>query len=95
MEHHSLFVHKKPEEDELAAVVMEYLREHPDAMDTAEGIADFWFDRSLVKVELRRLMKVLDTLVQLGLLLEVRKIDGALYRLNSAGCKSAGEHEIH
>lgn len=42
---------KAPEHDELCDALLGYLDDHPNAMDTIEGIASWWIPRRDVPVE--------------------------------------------
>ena len=55
-------------EFELGQAVMSYLEEHPEAMDTRDGIAEWWLARHEARVELRRLSRVLEKLAAEGIL---------------------------
>lgn len=54
-------------ESGLAAAVMEYLAEHPQAMDTIEGIAGWWITQE-PHVDLQVLSRVLNRLRAEGIL---------------------------
>jgi Fe2+ or Zn2+ uptake regulation protein len=62
--------------------VMCYLAEHPQAMDNVQGIAEWWVMRQQVRVEVETLVKVLEQLVDEGLIEKVDSANGPLYRLN-------------
>ena len=77
----------KQEEDLRALVLQElvlrYLAEHPGAMDTLEGIAEWWISREQLRVDLERLSRVLNELTGSGVLEEMGSGDGRIYRLRS------------
>jgi hypothetical protein len=52
----------------MAEAVMEYLAEHPHAMDTQSGIAEWWIMRRQVRVDVELLGRVLAGLTEKGLL---------------------------
>jgi hypothetical protein len=56
------------EESELREAVLRYLDEHPEAMDTLEGIAAWWIMRDQVRVEVTAVSRVLQRLTGEGLL---------------------------
>jgi len=60
---------------------MKYLAEHPKAMDTLEGIADWWVMRQQVRVDLDSLGRVLRLLTAQGLIDVDGEGDQARYRL--------------
>jgi hypothetical protein len=68
-------------EEELASVVISYLTEHPQAMDTVKGIAEWWVVSRQVSVEAEILASVLQKLVDQGYLEKVDSSSGPLYRL--------------
>ncbi len=55
-------------EEELTSAVLGYLAEHPRAMDTLEGIAEWWIARQQIRVEVATLASVLRRLTERGLL---------------------------
>ena len=60
---------------------MKYLAEHPKAMDTLEGIAEWWVMRRQVRVDLDSLGRVLRLLTAQGLVDVDGEGDRARYRL--------------
>lgn len=54
-------------EEEIAALIMGYFEEHPQAMDTLEGIAEWWLMRKWVRAEVEALSRVLRQLAERGL----------------------------
>lgn len=66
---------------ELAKAILEYVAEHPDAQDTAEGIASFWVLRQEVKEDVEDVLSVLRELTQSGQLEENKRGGSVLYRL--------------
>jgi hypothetical protein len=71
------------DEAELAEAILEYLSEYPHAMDTLEGIAEWWVMREQVRVEVDALVRVLQQLTKDGLLEEIGPDDNPRYRLRS------------
>jgi hypothetical protein len=55
-------------EEELTSAVLQYLAENPRAMDTLEGIAEWWIARQQIRVEVATLARVLRRLTERGLL---------------------------
>jgi len=76
-------------EGELAKAIMAYLAEHPEAMDTLEGIAEWWVLRQQGRVELDSLNRALLRLKAEGLLEAEGKGQLARYRLK----KSDSDHK--
>lgn len=73
-----------PSEEELASAVMEYFAQHPQAMDTLAGITEWWLPASETRANLDVMRKVLDGLVERGLLERIGSGDRAHYRLKKS-----------
>jgi hypothetical protein len=56
------------DEEQLAQAILAYLAEHPQAMDTLQGIAEWWVLRRLVEVEVPRVAHALGDLTAGGFL---------------------------
>jgi Fe2+ or Zn2+ uptake regulation protein len=67
-------------EEDIRRAILEYLAEHPQAMDTLEGIAAWWLMRQQVRTEVSTLRKAVERLVAEGLLEEVDPGQNAHYR---------------
>ena len=50
----------------LRQAILNYLEEHPDAMDAVNGIAEWWIARSQIRVEVEALRRVLKELTESG-----------------------------
>ena len=61
--------------DELASEVLAYLRDHPEAGDTADGITQWWIHRQRLAVIRAAVQAALDRLVEAGHL--VRRTTGS------------------
>jgi hypothetical protein len=70
-------------------LVLRYLAAHPDAMDTVEGIAEWWVAREQLRVDLERLAVVLGRLTTDGVLEEVTVAERQVYRLRDAATRRA------
>jgi hypothetical protein len=70
-----------PDDDQLRAAVLAYVAEHPRAMDTLEGIAEWWISRHQIRVNVHRLVSVLEHLTNGGLLESVDVAGERMYRL--------------
>ena len=57
-------------EVQLRTLILGYLDDHPTAMDTLDGIAEWWVLRQQIEIEVRRVSRVLAGLVADGLLEE-------------------------
>jgi Fe2+ or Zn2+ uptake regulation protein len=55
-------------EEKLSSAILRYLAENPRAMDTLEGIAEWWIARQQIRVEVSTLIRVLNRLTERGLL---------------------------
>jgi Fe2+ or Zn2+ uptake regulation protein len=67
----------------LARQILRYLREHPEAQDTVEGIMVWWVSERAIKQWLPQVRGSLETLVRHGYLEKRNMGDGSvLYRLN-------------
>jgi hypothetical protein len=68
-------------EEEVTDAVLGYLKEHPHAMDTLEGIAGWWVMQQHTVVQVTMLVKVLRRLTDTGLLEELDAGGTRRYRL--------------
>ncbi len=69
----------------LAHDILRYLREHPEAQDTVEGIMVWWVSECAIKHWLPRVRKSLTALVARGYLEKHTAADGhVFYRLNQS-----------
>ena len=65
----------------VAADIVRYLQRHPDAADTAEGIARWWLGGRCYENELGRVREAIAVLVKRGLVQKQTLPDGAeIYR---------------
>jgi hypothetical protein len=69
------------DEDQVAAQILDYLKERPQAMDTLEGIAEWWLMRQRMRMDLAMLAHVLRRLTARGVLEELGPPDDPRYRL--------------
>lgn len=60
---------------------MAYLREHPDAGDTIEGISEWWLMEQRIKADIATVEKAVRILDEKGLVI---KSQTGVYRVNSA-----------
>jgi hypothetical protein len=78
-------------ERDLYRAVLEYLRKNPDAMDTLDGIAEWWVMRQRIDTTVSSLSRVLRRLVDDGLVEDIGPAEQPRYRLrkkSGAGSKS-------
>jgi hypothetical protein len=77
------------QEQVLARSVLDYLAEHPLAMDTLEGIAEWWVMRDQVRVDVQMLERVLRRLTEDGILQENRSGSQIRYCLKKRPARAA------
>ena len=65
----------------IAEAVLAYLAEHPNAMDTAAGVAEWWVMRQRVRVDVEAVSRVLHTLVARGALEAIGDGEQRRYRV--------------
>jgi hypothetical protein len=68
-------------DQELAEAILVYLADHPAAMDTVEGIAEWWLLRQRVRVVVERVERVLGRQANEGVLEAVGGGPSRRYRL--------------
>jgi hypothetical protein len=69
---------------EVAAKILRYLAEHPNAADTSEGILEWWLLRQSILDEEMVVERALDSLVEQKLIFRVEAADARKhYRLNA------------
>lgn len=72
-------------DSELYRAVIAYLDEHPEAMDTLEGIAEWWVMRQSIRNTVTNVAFVVRQLVDEGLLEEVGPRERPCFRLRRGG----------
>jgi len=71
------------DEARLIAAILHYLAEHPRAMDTFEGIAEWWVMREQVRTEVTHIERAILRLTAQGVIQEVLAGTEVYYRLRS------------
>jgi hypothetical protein len=71
-------------EEALAQLILGYLAECPQSMDTLEGIAEWWVMRQRIRLEVQAVSKALEQLVAQGVLEEFSNQGNQYYRLKEA-----------
>lgn len=61
--------------------MLDYLSQHPHAMDTLEGIAEWWIGPEIGRVEIASLDRALENLTRAGSVERVGHGSGTRYRL--------------
>ena len=78
--------HEKDSSTEIEDAILAYLRSHPEAADTLEGIVEWWLPRQRYATARAQIARVLGDLVGAGLLRRDRLPGGGeLYALNERG----------
>lgn len=75
--------HRDPEEN-VRQMVLDYLREHPHAMDTLEGIAEWWIAPRMTREDVEALSNVLEVMAADGILERLGTGSTSRYRLRTA-----------
>lgn len=65
--------------------ILAYLREHPRAMDTLEGIAEWWLMHHRIRRDAAILQTILERLIREGVLEEIPTSESSMYRLRIHG----------
>lgn len=68
-------------EKKVAEMIMEYLAQHPHAMDTAEGVSAWWLGGDSAHTDLATTRRALERLAASGILLKIGEGERAHYRL--------------
>jgi hypothetical protein len=63
----------------VAAEILEYLRDHPRAGDTLEGIVEWWLPRQRYEHSVLRIQRALDDLVATGRVAKTGLPDGTAF----------------
>jgi len=63
----------------LAAGILGYLKQHPNAKDTVRGIVEWWLLEQCIRQTLADVRKALRTLVDRGLILECKQSGNDIY----------------
>ena len=75
------------QEQELAEAILHYLVEHPQAMDTLEGIAEWWLLRREIGVAVERVERALAQLTAQGYLETLGTGANRRFRLKAGSLK--------
>ena len=71
-----------PEKRDISQEILDYLRQHPNASDTLEGIAEWWLLNKRIHDEVRKVKEAVSSLVAQGWLVEIKGKDSLIrYRL--------------
>lgn len=73
----------RPEKNEVACEILAYLRDHPHAEDTLDGIVQWWILERQIKYHKVLVQKAIDDLTKSNLVIEQKKKNiGCCYRIN-------------
>jgi len=72
---------------ELAAAILDYLNRRPLAMDTAEGIAEWWLMQQQIHIGFHAVLRAIQDLTAQGLLEEIGSGGKLYYRLKADEAK--------
>lgn len=70
-------------QEDVAGQVLAYLRAHPSAADTLEGIAGWWLERRRVIVSVETVASAVQHLIEIGVVEEFQRggADAPLFRI--------------
>ena len=74
---------RTPDDEELCDAIVGYLRDHPNAADTLEGIAEWWLPRHQLRIDVERLARMLRRLADRDVLEALGMGGGTRYRLKA------------
>ena len=74
--------------DCIARKIADYLREYPNAADTADGVFKWWLSREQVRCRHEQVESALEYLIADGSVVKTLLADGrTLYSFNKEGCE--------
>ena len=65
--------------DAIEKMILSYLEQNPDAVDTVEGITRFWMLRENAEIAMAKVSRTLDKLVKKGRIKVFQSLDGTLF----------------
>ena len=80
-------------DDAVCDALVAYLTEHPLAMDTAQGIAEWWLPRGTTPVEIDCVVRALHQLTERGVLEEFGVGTHRRYRLRTSAYQPPGSRD--
>jgi hypothetical protein len=80
-------------ERDLYRTVIEYLTKNPDAMDTLDGIAEWWVMRQRIDTSVSSLSRVLRRLIAEGLVEDIGPVEQPRYRLRRSSSSGTTSEE--
>ena len=71
-------------EERIATLILFYLKKHPEAKDTLEGIAEWWIEKQLVETSVESVALALSRLCHEGLVTEEKMAgENNFYKFNT------------
>jgi predicted transcriptional regulator of viral defense system len=70
-------------EAKITGLLMEYFAQHPRAMDTAEGVVEWWIPAERIRTDAEAVHRILERLTEQGVLERIGSGEYAHYRLKS------------
>lgn len=80
-----------PDISRVASEILAYLKSHPGARDSLEGIAEWWLLERRILQEMQDVKKALGELVTKGLIEEMPAGDSLQYRMRKADADSRSD----
>lgn len=71
-------IHDKKQSDRLITAITNYLRAHPNAADSVEGIMQWWLPQQQNPVDINEMQHALDYLVDTGAVSRTVLLDGRM-----------------
>ncbi len=72
-----------PAKRDISGEILDYLRKHPEASDSLEGIMEWWLLSHRIHHEVRKVKEAVSSLVEEGWLLAIKGNNSRIhYRLN-------------
>jgi hypothetical protein len=73
-----------PRNKDISQEILEYLRKHPDASDTLEGITEWWLLNQRITDEVIKVKEAVSTLVGQGCLVKIKGTNSRIrYRFST------------
>ena len=66
------------EQEEISRMVLDHLRENPDAGDTLEGISEWWLNFKKIEISVDEVSKTLEELFEKDLIKKFKNSNGSL-----------------
>ena len=71
-------------DEKISKMILAYLRKHPDAGDTLEGITKWWLELQRIELSVNEVADVLESLIQKGCIrVHKGRCGTTFYKINS------------